>query len=1031
MYTFLSQWSRNLLLGLTFILLVLTFSQAINREAVALENSNGSDNSQITEQMAAFLADRQPNHNLPAMPITPCVGGMAGSYPCNNVDLLAFMPLADIGGGSGNDSWGWTGCGTREFAIMGRSSGTSFVEITDPVNPIYLGNLPTHTGSSSWRDIKTYADHAFIVSEASGHGMQIFDLTQLCSVPSPPVTFSNTTHYSGFGSAHNIVINEDSGYAYSVGADCSGGLHMVDIQTPLSPNFAGCFSADGYTHDAQCVIYNGPDTTHQGKEICFNSNEDTLTIVDVTNKAAPVQLSRTGYSGSGYTHQSWLTEDHVYVLLGDELDEQSFGHNTRTYMWDVSDLDNPVLDGNFTATTPAIDHNMYIKGTYAYQSNYRAGLRILDISDISNTNLIEEAYFDIYPSSDSASFNGAWSNYPYFDSGVVIVSGIEQGLFILQPTSLTADFSITTTPDTLAVCTPSDAVYTVTITGFSGFAANVTLSASGHPNPPNTVSFSVNNQVPPYTSTMTVGTTGATAGSYAIDVVGISPTSTHTTTVELNVAAGVPAAPTLVTPGDGASNISVTPLFEWTAVAQTNSYFLEVATDAAFSSVVYSTNTSATSHTIPAGSELTSNTTYYWRITASNGCGSGSASATFSFTTEPLAGDCNPGSTPVTVYSEDFESGDGGWTHSAGQGSDTWTLSSSNPHSGSMAFHADDVASISDQYLVSPAIVLPSGQSPLTFQFWNYQEMEDGGAGCYDGGILEVSADGGSTWDYLNSELLTDPYDGPIDGGFQNPLIGFDAWCGDPQAYLNSIVDIDAYAGQSVQFRFRLGTDSSVSHPGWDVDDVTVQACASTVNSAPVAVADVYSTTHALALTVAAPGVLDNDTDGDGDTLTAVLDTTTSHGALLLNGDGSFVYTPTLGFAGDDTFTYHTHDGLAGSNVVTVTIAVLNMAPMAVADAYMTDQDVMLTVAAPGVLDNDVDGDGDVLTAVLDTDVMSGTLALNADGSFDYTPDAGFVGEDSFTYHAHDGVAGSNVVTVTIVVEEVEHFIFLPFVVLE
>ena len=387
----------------------------------------------LTTNMQAFLQDKEPIQNLQPLGYTPCIGGMAGGYPCHNLDLLSFMPLSSIGGGSGNDIWGWTGCGNREFALMGRTSGTSFVEITDPLNPVYLGNLPPHTSNSSWRDIKTYNDYAFIVSEAGGHGMQVFDLSQLCNVPSPPVTFNNTTHYNGFGNAHNIVINEESGYAYGVGTStCAGGLHMINIQNPLSPSNAGCFSGDGYTHDAQCVIYHGPDTEHDGKEICFNSNTDTLTIVDVTNKAAPLQLSRTGYSGSGYTHQGWLTEGQAYFLLGDEADETGNGHNTRSYIWDLANIDNPVLIGNHTATTAAIDHNMYVKGNQVFQSNYRAGLRILDISDVSNANLTEEAYFDIYPGSDSANFNGSWSNYPYFDSSVVVISGIEQGLFVVK-----------------------------------------------------------------------------------------------------------------------------------------------------------------------------------------------------------------------------------------------------------------------------------------------------------------------------------------------------------------------------------------------------------------------------------------------------------------------------------------------------------------------------------------------------------------------------------------------------------------------
>jgi choice-of-anchor B domain-containing protein len=430
------RFRRTMYLALVAAVMLLVLAWAGRSQLSAQElGGQGTDESPLTQVMQAFLADWQPPENLEPMAAVPCVGGMAGSYPCSNVDLLAFMPLATIGGGNGNDSWGWTDSLTgKEYAIMGRSSGTSFIDISDPVNPIYLGNLPTHTVNSSWRDIKVYGDHAFIVSEASNHGMQVFDLTELRTVASPPVTFSESAYYGDFGRAHNLVINEDSGYAYAVGTStCSGGLHMVNIQNPLSPTNAGCFSADGYTHDAQCVNYTGPDPDHQGKEICFASNEDTLTIVDVTNKAAPVQLSRTPYAGSAYTHQNWITDDHVYVLVDDELDEMNFGHNTRTRIFDVSDLDQPVFVDYHNGRTPAIDHNMYIHNGYVYQANYRSGLSILDISDVANGNLTDVGYFDIYPSSDSPNFNGAWSTYPYYDSGVVIVSGIEQGLFILQP----------------------------------------------------------------------------------------------------------------------------------------------------------------------------------------------------------------------------------------------------------------------------------------------------------------------------------------------------------------------------------------------------------------------------------------------------------------------------------------------------------------------------------------------------------------------------------------------------------------------
>ena len=208
---------------------------------------------------------------------------------------------------------------------------------------------------------------------------------------------------------------------------------MVNIQDPLEPVFAGCVSEDGYTHETQCTIYNGPDVDYAGHELCFSSNVDTLTIVDVTDKNDPVQVSRTGYDGSGYTHQGWLTEDQRYFLLNDELDECQMGHNSWTYIWDLADLDAPVLMGHYVGATTAIDHNLYVKGDYVFESNYRAGLRILDATGVSAASLAEVAFFDIYPEDNANSFNANWNNYPFFPSGNVILSGIEQGLFVVTP----------------------------------------------------------------------------------------------------------------------------------------------------------------------------------------------------------------------------------------------------------------------------------------------------------------------------------------------------------------------------------------------------------------------------------------------------------------------------------------------------------------------------------------------------------------------------------------------------------------------
>jgi choice-of-anchor B domain-containing protein len=383
----------------------------------------------------AKKADAQPLEQLEPLLNAACSDGMAGPYPCRDIDLMAFLPHADIGGGTGNDIWGWTDPVTgREYALVGRSSGTAFVDISTPSRPVYVGDLPTSTVSSLWRGIKVFADHALIVSEAVNHGMQVFDLRQLRTVTSPPVTFTETVHYAGFGSTHTLAMNTRTGFAYAAGTrTCEGGLHVVDVRAPAAPRPAGCFSFDGYTHETQCVVYDGPDTLYRGHEICFNSNEDTLTVVDATDKLEQVQVSRTGYGGSAYTHQGWLSEDHRFFLVNDEGDETAFRHPTRTWIWDVSDLRAPLIASRYDGPTPSIDHNLYIRGNLVYESNYRSGLRVLDASELARGALREVGFFDVYPSDDAPAYNGAWSAYPFFASGSVAVNGIEQGLFLVRP----------------------------------------------------------------------------------------------------------------------------------------------------------------------------------------------------------------------------------------------------------------------------------------------------------------------------------------------------------------------------------------------------------------------------------------------------------------------------------------------------------------------------------------------------------------------------------------------------------------------
>lgn len=385
------------------------------------------------------------------------------------------------------------------------------------------------------------------------------------------------------------------------------------------------------------------------------------------------------------------------------------------------------------------------------------------------------------------------------------------------------DFAIVAAPDSLNVCAPESAVYNITVRSISGYEQPVTLSTIGEPDG-TSVAFSVNPVVPLGTSTMTVGDTdAAAAGSYALSIVGTAFTRTHTATVSLELFSAVPTVPLLLAPADGATNTILQPTFEWTSADQGVTYGLEVATDVEFTNLVYQvTGLDTTSHTPEI--DLDTDTVYYWRVWSTNHCGDGANSAVFSFTTVPPPGVCPIGTTPQNIYSEDFEDGAFGWTHS-GSG-DTWELSTVRPYSGTTAYHATDVETVSDQLLFSPAIALPVSESPLTLQFWNYQDIEAQPiTGCYDGAVLELSADGGTTWVPLDAELLTDPYDGIILEGGTNPLNGRKAWCGNIQDWTLSVVDLNAFAGETVQFRFRLATDLNVGFEGWYIDALNVQSC--------------------------------------------------------------------------------------------------------------------------------------------------------------------------------------------------------------
>jgi choice-of-anchor B domain-containing protein len=398
-----------------------------------------------------------------------CINGVAGkgnaAYRCNNVDMHGFLSHEDLGSATkaGNDVWGWTAPDGREFGIVGQTDGVGFVEITKNGNLEYLGRLDTQTTATSWRDIKVIGHHAYIGAESDNHGLQVFDLTKLLDIkPSwnrKPRVFSKerdlTALFTGFGASHNIVAHEEANMIYAVGGrsganarntTCAGGMFMVDVSDPANPVSPGCIPQDGYVHDAQCVVYTGPTEKYRGREVCFNYNEDTLTIMDVTDKKKPEVISRTPYEGAAYTHQGWLVDETMtFLLLDDELDESDGTvpgkkDHTTTYIFNVTDLAAPINTGFYQSPAKSIDHNQYVVKGLTYQANYGSGLRIVDVSgverDPTGGNFEEVGFFDCHPEDDDVNgvveFLGTWSVYPYFKSGYILLNSIERGIFSLK-----------------------------------------------------------------------------------------------------------------------------------------------------------------------------------------------------------------------------------------------------------------------------------------------------------------------------------------------------------------------------------------------------------------------------------------------------------------------------------------------------------------------------------------------------------------------------------------------------------------------
>ena len=386
---------------------------------------------------------------------TACTGGRAGSFPCHNIDYLGQVQLAEIPTQptSASNLWGFVDLDDqREYAVVGHRNGTVVVDVTVPGNPVIVGNIPGNP--SLWREVKVYQvaspgggphrAYAYISTEAPGGGLQIIDLSNLPTSISLANTLnefstSHTLYISNVDYASNAALPGQQAYLYIAGSNVAGGAFRIyDLADPVHPALVTPAPAgNGYMHDSTSMLITDNRTTqcanaHNPCEVLVDFNETSVDLWDVTEKSAPARLSTTTYPTATYVHSGWPTQDNRFIIVHDELDELRRSLNTHIYTLDIADLRTPSLVTSYVGATTSTDHNGYNIGNRYYVAHYKRGLVIFDST--SPTSLTEVGSFDTYltPSANSAGTDGAWGTYPFLPSGTLLVSDIENGLFLLR-----------------------------------------------------------------------------------------------------------------------------------------------------------------------------------------------------------------------------------------------------------------------------------------------------------------------------------------------------------------------------------------------------------------------------------------------------------------------------------------------------------------------------------------------------------------------------------------------------------------------
>ena len=399
----------------------------------------------------------QQAHAAPA----GCVQGSAGPFPCRNLDFESQIPLAQFSSRpvSAANVWGFVDLNdNREYAVLGLRNGTAIVEVTDPAAPREVVTIQGN--SSPWREVKVYQvfdaganrwrAFAYVTTEAANSGIQVIDMSGLpltagLASTNLDTSSQHTLYVANIDYATNAALPGMTPVLYVAGSNLNGGSwRAYSLANPGFPQLLGGAPTTRYMHDSTSFVVTDARTAqcapgHNPCEVLVDFNVEAVELWDVTSKTQPVLLGTGTNPSNRYIHSGWPTANATHLVFHDELEEIQLGLPTRLYTLDLANLNAPTVQVSHTGPTSTTDHNGYVRGTSYYVSHYRRGVVVYDAA---NPNaLVEIAHFDNYltPSTNSAGTDGAWGVYPFLPSGNLLVSDIENGLFVLRDQTLNLD----------------------------------------------------------------------------------------------------------------------------------------------------------------------------------------------------------------------------------------------------------------------------------------------------------------------------------------------------------------------------------------------------------------------------------------------------------------------------------------------------------------------------------------------------------------------------------------------------------------